>query len=290
MKEHSMDGDTKTLRPTRRNRTGRLSQLDPGLGTPLEAALAQRQGGTLAMVERALDMGDTKLAFQPAMRGDGAGVMFYEGLIRILDETGRIIPAQDFMGHVEDRDLGRRIDCAALVTGLRTLRSNPGLRLAINMSARSIGYPKWMGILRRFSRNHPDVIERLILEITETSAMQMPEIVTVFMEELRVKGVTFALDDFGAGNTAFRHLKHFCFDILKIDGQYARAVDRDADNQVVTEAMISIARHFDMLVVAESVETEAEATWLTEAGVDGLQGYYFAVPSLKPPWDPSPEP
>jgi EAL domain-containing protein (putative c-di-GMP-specific phosphodiesterase class I) len=97
-----------------------------------------------------------------------------------------------------------------------------------------------MGILRRFSRNHPDVVERLILEITETSAMQMPEIVTVFMEELRAKGVTFALDDFGAGNTAFRHLKHFCFDILKIDGQYARGVDHDPDNQVVTEALISL--------------------------------------------------
>jgi EAL domain-containing protein (putative c-di-GMP-specific phosphodiesterase class I) len=61
--------------------------------------------------------------------------MFYEGLIRVLDDTGRIIPARDFMGNVEERDLGRRIDCAALVTGLRTLKSNPGLRLAINMSA-----------------------------------------------------------------------------------------------------------------------------------------------------------
>jgi EAL domain-containing protein (putative c-di-GMP-specific phosphodiesterase class I) len=85
--------------------------------------------------------------------------------------------------------------------------------------------------------------------------MQMPEIVTVFMEELRAKGVTFALDDFGAGNTAFRHMKHFCFDILKIDGQYARGVDRDPDNQVVTEALISLGQHFDMLVVSESVET-----------------------------------
>jgi hypothetical protein len=193
-----MDGDTKPL-ARRRNRTGRLSQLDPGLGTPLEAALAQRDGGTLAMVERALERGDTKLAFQPAMRADGRPPST-KGLIRVLDDTGRIIPARDFMGNVEERDLGRRIDCAALVTGLRTLKSNPGLHLAINMSARSIGYPKWMGILRRFSRNHPDVVERLILEITETSAMQMPEIVTVFMEELRAKGVTFALDDFGAGN------------------------------------------------------------------------------------------
>jgi hypothetical protein len=71
----TMDGDTQPIRSKRRNRTGRLSQLDPGLGTPLEAALAQREGGTLAMVERALDRGDTKLAFQPAMRADGSGAM-----------------------------------------------------------------------------------------------------------------------------------------------------------------------------------------------------------------------
>ena len=282
-----MDGDTQPLQPQRRNRMGRLSQLDPGLGTPLEAALAQRDGGTLAMVERALDRGDTKLAFQPALRADGKGPAFYEGLVRVLDETGRIIPARDFMGSVEERDLGRRIDCAALVTGLRTLKAHSNLRLAINMSARSIGYPKWMSILRRFSRNHPDVVARLILEITESSAMQMPEIVTVFREELRGKGVTFALDDFGAGTTAFRHLKHFCFDIVKLDGQYARGVDHDADNQVVTEAMIALGRHFDMLVVSESVETEAEADWLRKAGVDCMQGYFFAVPSLKPPWEAS---
>jgi hypothetical protein len=79
----------------------------------------------LAMVERALDRGDTKLAFQPAMRADGSGPIFYEGLIRVLDDTGRIIPARDFMGNVEERDLGRRIDCAALVTGLADAEIQP---------------------------------------------------------------------------------------------------------------------------------------------------------------------
>jgi EAL domain-containing protein (putative c-di-GMP-specific phosphodiesterase class I) len=58
---------------------------------------------------------------------------------------------------------------------------------------------------------------------------------------------------------------------------------------VVTEALISLGSHFDMLVVSESVETEAEANWLAGAGVDCMQGYYFAVPSLKPPWDTGPD-
>ncbi|WP_278028835.1 EAL domain-containing protein [Roseicyclus salinarum] len=253
------------------------------MGSPLEVAVAERDRGTLAMVERALARGDAVLAYQPVVRADGTGVAFYEGLIRIFDETGRIIPAGDFMAAVEERDVGRRIDCASLLAGLRALRDDPGLRLSINMSARSVGYPKWMDILHRFVRRHPEAIERLILEITETSVMQMPEIVQVFMRDLQDKGVTFALDDFGAGYTAFRHLKQFCFDILKIDGQFSRAVHEDADNQVLTEALISLARHFDMLVVSEAVETRGEAEWLTRAGVDCMQGYYFAAPSLSQP-------
>jgi EAL domain-containing protein (putative c-di-GMP-specific phosphodiesterase class I) len=109
------------------------------------------------------------------------------------------------------------------------------------------------------------------------------------MEELQDKGIIFALDDFGAGNTAFRHLRHFCFDILKIDGQFARNVDADADNQVLCEALISLARHFDMLVVSEAVETPQEAAWLTAAGVDCLQGYHFGAPTMNPPWAAAPD-
>jgi EAL domain-containing protein (putative c-di-GMP-specific phosphodiesterase class I) len=262
----------------------RRKLIEAGTGSPLDAAISQRDRGTLSMVRQSLARGDAVLAYQPVMRADGAGVAFYEGLIRILDETGRVIPAKDFITVVEDQDLGRQIDCAALRIGLQALKANPELRLAINMSARSVGYPGWMQILRRAMKQRPDILRRLILEITETSAMQMPEIVQIFMEELQEKGITFALDDFGAGYTAFRHLRHFCFDILKIDGQFARNVDSDPDNQVLSEALISLARHFDMLVVAESVETAQEAAWLAAAGADCLQGYYFGAPTMTPAW------
>ena len=261
----------------------RAEPAEPGLESPLAAAISQRDRGTLAMVEQALDRGDTRLAFQPVLRADGRGIAFFEGLIRILDETGRVIPARDLMGAVEDSDIGRRIDCASLRIGLDTLRANPTLRLSINMSARSVGYPRWMQILRGYLRDFPQVVERLILEITESSVMIMPEIVAIFMEDLQDKGITFALDDFGSGYTAFRYFKTFYFDILKIDGQFSRNVAFDADNQVLTEALISLGRHFDMLVVSESVESAEDAAWLTRAGVDGLQGYYYGAPRMRLP-------
>lgn len=260
-----------------------VEPIEPGTESPLDAAVNQRDRGTLAMVQQALARGDTRLAFQPIVRADGKGVAFFEGLIRILDETGRVIPARDFMGAVEDTDIGRQIDCAALTFGLKTLKDHPTLRLSINMSARSVGYPRWMQILRACLRDHPMVVERLILEITESSVMIMPEIVAIFMEDLQDKGITFALDDFGSGYTAFRHFKTFYFDILKIDGQFTRNIAEDADNQVLSEALIGLARHFDMLVVSESVETAEEAQWLAAAGVDCLQGYYYGAPSMKLP-------
>ncbi len=260
--------------------------VDAGLGSPLDVAITQRDRGTLAMVRQALARGDALLAYQPVIRADGAGVAFYEGLIRLLDDTGRVIPAREFINVIEDQDLGRQIDCIALKLGLGALRAHPALRLSINMSARSVGYPAWMQVLRRAIRKRPEIVHRLILEITETSAMQMPEIVKIFMEDLQDKGIVFALDDFGAGYTAFRHLRHFCFDILKIDGQFTRNVDADPDNQVLCEALISLARHFDMLVVSEAVETPEEAAWLTAAGVDCLQGYHFGAPTMTPPWAP----
>ncbi|MEX5727857.1 EAL domain-containing protein (putative c-di-GMP-specific phosphodiesterase class I) [Rhodovulum iodosum] len=262
-----------------------LSACDPREDSPLSAAVAGREDDTLTLVRRAIARGDTALAFQPVVTtGNTSRPAFYEGLIRIFDEGGRTIPARDFMDAVETTETGRLIDCFALEMGLVALARADDLRLSVNMSARSVGYPRWMQTLERGLAVDPTIAERLILEITESSAMTVPDLVTVFMRDLQKRGISFALDDFGAGYTAFRYLREFYFDILKIDGQFIRGIHANADNQVLTAALISIARHFDMLTVAENVETAADAVFLTELGVDCMQGYAFAAPTLVPPW------
>jgi EAL domain-containing protein (putative c-di-GMP-specific phosphodiesterase class I) len=165
------------------------------------------------------------------------------------------------------------------------LARQPDLRLSINMSARSIAYPRWMQVLRRGLSVAPTIGERLILEISEGSAMLVPEIVGSFMNELQPSGVAFALDDFGSGDMAIRYFKDFCFDIVKLDGQFMRGIDRDAGNQALTDALLAIARSFDMFTVANSVETPAEAEVLQTKGVDCMQGYLFGAPSLKPAFE-----
>ena len=261
----------------------------PGSESPLAFAVVERDRATLGMVRSALDQRHMMLAYQPVVQARRPNrPAFYEGLIRIMDDTGRIIPARDFIETAESSELGRRIDCAALEMGLITLATQPSVRLAINMSARSIGYPAWLKVLKTGLRGNRSIGERLILEITESSAMQMPEIVSVFMEELSRYGISFALDDFGAGYTAFRHFKDFFFDIIKIDGQFIRGIHSNADNQVLTAALISIARHFEMFTVAESVESAEDAAYLQSLGVDCMQGYHFGVPTTVPPWKAAP--
>lgn len=263
----------------------RFSDITPGAESPLNFALAQRDRNTVAMVRDALLHKQTLLAYQPIMRASNHGkVAFYEGLMRIIDETGRVIPARDFMPVVEDMELGREIDVQALRMGLNALRQNPGLRLSINMSARSIGYKTWNQVLRRALRQDETLGERLILEITESSAMLVPELVADFMDELQPHGVCFAMDDFGAGFTAIRYFKDFYFDILKLDGQFIQGISQNPDNRAITAALISIARHFDMLTIAEFVENAEDAATLTEMGVDCLQGYLFSAPITRPKW------
>ncbi len=253
--------------------------------SPLGAAVRQRDADILKMVRAALDRRDVMLAFQPIVRASDTGkTAFYEGLIRVLDDTGRVIPAREFIGACETNEIGRIIDCLALEMGLTALHKAPALRLAINMSARSIGYPRWMQTLERGLAMDDTLAERLIIEITEASAMIMPDITSVFMLDLQTRGVAFALDDFGAGYTAFRYFKDFFFDILKIDGQFVRGVATDPDNRVLIAAMVAIARHFDMFTVAEFVETEEDAEVLTELGVDCLQGYLYGAPTTAPGW------
>lgn len=263
----------------------KFSNIAPGQENPLNFAVQQRDLSTVDMVREAIAHNQTLLAYQPVMRADTPGMVgFYEGLIRILDPTGRIIPAKDFMHAIEETETGRELDVLALRMGCRALHQTPHLRLSINMSARSIGFKPWLTTLNNWLNRDETIGERLILEITESSAMLVPELVVDFMDRLQPRGICFALDDFGAGHTAIRYFKDFYFDILKIDGQFIRGIAHNPDNRALTAALISIAQHFDMLTVAEFVETEEDVAMLTEMGVDCLQGYYFAAPTTKPDW------
>ena len=252
---------------------------------PLDYATARRDSDVFSYLRTALEEKTALLAYQPIVASRGSqGAVFYEGLIRIPDPTGRIIPARDVVFLAEETELGRQIDCTALYLGLTELIKYPDLRLSINMSARSIGYGQWVDILGRALRRDSSIADRLILEITESSAMLVPELVMHFMRDLRQRGNTFALDDFGAGTTSFRYLHDFAFDIVKIDRQFTKNVAADPDNQVMIQSLRSISDHFGRFTIAEAVECERDSQWLSETLVDCQQGYFWGAPTVNPNW------
>lgn len=251
--------------------------------SPLSVAVAQDSERAVERVAEAVRDRRLRLAYQRVVLArTPARTGFHEGLIRILDTNGRTIPAREFIDAVEAQALGRDIDCAALAMAMQALVRHPDLRLSINVSARSIGWPRWNRTLRRGLAAHPAIGRRLILEFTEASAMTVPELLAAFMAEQRPKGISFAIDGFGAGPVVLRHFRELSFDIMKIDAGYTRGIPSHADNQVLMAAFLSIARQFDMVTVAQGVETAAEAEWLSALGADCLQGYHFDAPKLFP--------
>jgi EAL domain-containing protein (putative c-di-GMP-specific phosphodiesterase class I) len=256
---------------------------DPALSSPLNAAISAQDRDTLAMVASALKDRRMRLAFQPVVyASDPTLIGFFEGFIRLLNLRDQVIPARDFMAAVEQRQLGREIDCAALQLGLMAMQRNPQIRVSINMSARSVGYRPWLEILNRALTETPRLGTNLILEINEDSALQVPDVLKPFMAEMREKGIVFALDDFGAGMTSLTLLQEMDFEIAKIDGSLVKNVDRSPEAKSAARAAIAMAQELGMYVVAEAVETEGEANWLREAGVGCLQGYLFGPPTVTP--------
>ena len=185
---------------------------------------------------------------------------------------------------VETTDMGRVLDRTVLRKVLATLKACPNRRLSVNLSAASVGDGEWLALLKAANEETPGIAEWLVVEITETASLRLDSSALDFLFELRRLGVSLALDDFGSGHTSLRQLGKFRFDFLKIDKGLCAGLTGDETAQRVLASVLRIARHFDMVTVAEGVETLEDAKILIAAGVDCLQGYYYGRPETAPDW------
>lgn len=228
-------------------------------------------------VAEALRDNRIEMFYQPIVRStSNTFVAFFEGLARIRMPDGAVIAAGQFMPFVENTPLGRQLDYATLKLAMQTLQDNPDVRLSVNLSPYSMTDSIWLDF---FHAHAKEVGERLILELTECSAMSDIEMTTAFLHQIRRYGCSAALDDFGTGQTAFRYFKDFRFDLVKIDGLFIRDLQHNKDNRVLVEALVNISEHFGMFSVAEFIETEEEATAAAALGIDCLQGYLIGRPT-----------
>jgi EAL domain-containing protein (putative c-di-GMP-specific phosphodiesterase class I) len=126
--------------------------------------------------------------------------------------------------------------------------------------------------------------QRLIIEITETAALDDIEESANFVTTVRELGCRVALDDFGAGYTTFRHLKALTVDVVKIDGSFVRGISSSNENQLFIRNLLNLTRSFGLTTVAECVENEKDANYLRAEGIDLLQGHEFGKPKVQPNW------
>jgi diguanylate cyclase (GGDEF)-like protein len=223
-------------------------------------------------------------AYQPIVDAATHEVSSYECLLRMYSPEGELIPAGEFVPVVERLGLMRTLDRRALDLTLQTLEMNPEITLAFNISGVTAADRGWLRTLIARLKDRSELASRLIVEITETAALHDLEDSARFVSIMRDLGCQVAIDDFGAGYTTFRHLKALTVDIVKIDGSFVRNLASNTENQLFIRNLLSLARAFNLVTVAECVETLEDAEILVREGVDQLQGYYFGKPEVAPSW------
>lgn len=218
-----------------------------------------------------------KLVYQPIRCARNRTISFYEALVRIETKDGALINAQDFIEAAEKLGLIRLVDHKTLALAVQTLLVSDAT-LSINISGDTCHDPEWLSTLATEIERHPQLAERLIVEITESHVAIYTDEIREFIDAVRSLGVKVAIDDFGAGYTAFKTLKNLPFDIIKIDGAYARHMATDSRDQVFVRSLVSIAQALGAKTVVEWVDSDDAADLLAAWNVDYLQGYGMGRP------------
>jgi len=229
-------------------------------------------------VVEALDGNRMRLVLQPMVSAKSGEAEIYECLLRMEKPGGQIVPAGEFVPIAEQLGLSRLIDRRALELTIALLKKHHDLVLSLNVSGLTCSDKEWIAALRRLSDGRKDILSRLIVEITETVAIEDLDQTINFVDTLKEFGCRVAIDDFGAGYTSFKNLKLLNVDIVKIDGVFVKNLANDSSDRIFIKTMIDLARIFGMETVAEWVGDEHSVKHLTDAGIDFMQGFYYGLP------------
>jgi EAL domain-containing protein (putative c-di-GMP-specific phosphodiesterase class I) len=269
----------------------------------LDAAKVRRRGSFLAWrpnVERdaqrranirvtdeivtALNERRVVMAFEPVVDTATRQSAFYECLVRMRHGDDQLSLAPDIVPIAEKLGLIRLVDHRVLELVVAELTEAPDLQLSLNISPDTTMDPVWWTSIEAMFRAHPGVAERMIVEITETVAIQDLDDVRGFVTRLKNFGARIAIDDFGAGYTSFRNLRKLGVDIVKIDGAFVQNIVRSADDRAFVQTMIDLAHRLGLKTVAEWVQGEDAAQLLRSWGCDYMQGRLIGLASPERPW------
>jgi diguanylate cyclase (GGDEF)-like protein len=223
-------------------------------------------------------------AYQPIVCAKTREIKHHECLLRMKKPDGSVIGAGQFIPAAEQLGLVRLVDRHALEMTVAQLRANPRASLAVNVSGTTTGDSAWLQSFAGYLDSNNDVASRIIVELTETAALNDFEEIARFVSNLRRMGCRVAIDDFGAGYTSFRNLQMLHVDMVKIDGSYVKGPAQSRDNQIFVRTLVDLAKNFNLKTVAEWVGSDEEAEMLEGFGIDYFQGFHFGEPSLELSW------
>ncbi len=232
-----------------------------------------------ARLRRALSAGELFLAYQPIMRLSTGKVEAREALLRWRDPDRGTIQPSEFIGIAEATnlisDIGHRViglACAA------TILRPEGERVSINLSGRQFHDPGLLDIVDRSLRESGLAPSRLEFEITETVAMQDLERADLILEALHKRGIRLLMDDFGTGHSSLSNLRRLPLHAVKIDRSFVADLPGETRARGIVTAIIAMAHHLGLEVIAEGVETAEQLAFLTAEGCDSAQGYLLGRP------------
>jgi FOG: EAL domain len=224
------------------------------------------------------------LAFEPVVETKTRKVAFYECLMRVHRPDGRIAHANEIIPVAERVGLMRMLDYRVLELVVNELAAAPDLTASVNVSPASTVDPDWWAGLGALLRANTSAAARLIIEITETAAIQDVDDARGFVTRVKDLGCRIAIDDFGAGYTSFRNLRKLGVDIVKIDGAFVQNIVKSSDDRAFVHTLIDLSRRLGLKTVAEWVQDEEAARLLADWGCDFLQGALIGLANDARPW------
>jgi diguanylate cyclase (GGDEF)-like protein len=232
-------------------------------------------------LRRALAEKRVEAFLQPIVNVSGQQVFAFEALARIRDGEV-ILSAGQFIEVANELRMLHELDVSVFNSGLEQLKrlseKHPKAKMFFNLSATTFQDLQWM-------RTIPDQVasfgidcDRVIIEITEREALHNLGQVKEVIDELRLKKIAFALDDFGSGFSSFLYLKYLSVDYVKIEGSFVQQIALDQRDRIMVDHIHRMAHEFGLKTVAEFVEDQLTADILIELGVDYAQGYHYGRP------------
>jgi EAL domain-containing protein (putative c-di-GMP-specific phosphodiesterase class I) len=247
--------------------------LQQGLGKAFRSAIARADAWRSRVAE-----GRFTVVGQPIVSLADRQIHHYEVLARFTPGKSPF----EVVRFAEEAGLIEEFDLAICGKALAALAAAPQLALAVNLSGRSVQSAGFRAALAALLRPRRLLLSRLTFELTESHAIEYFQPAAEFLHQLKSEGCAICLDDFGAGAATYHYLRHFAFDLVKIDGPFLRAAATNPRDHVLVRSICALCRELDIGVIGEMIEDEAALAAAAELGISFGQGRLFGAPGPLP--------